>query len=83
METCGQPVHNVGWSIRTMQQEVVTEALKASPAIGVVVAHKIAGFQINEWVGLVTCAYIVLQAAYLVWKWVREARRKGEEDAID
>lgn len=35
----------------------------------------------NEWVAIATLLYIALQAAYLAWKWIREATaRLAEED---
>lgn len=66
-----------------MQHEVAQEALKASPAVAVVVAHKVAGLQISEWVAILTGLYIVMQMAYLGWKWWREAHRKEPSDEAD
>lgn len=30
---------------------------------------------LNEWVAVATILYIIMQGAYLVWKWRRDARR--------
>jgi hypothetical protein len=32
---------------------------------------------LNHWVALATLGYILLQAAYLIWKWRREAVAKN------
>jgi hypothetical protein len=58
---------------REMKQEVSTQVVHAAPAVAGTV---IAGLTLNEWVAILTGIYVVLQAAYLVWKWVREARSK-------
>lgn len=35
---------------------------------------------LNEWVAVATFIYVVLQAAYLLWKWRRELNGKGKGD---
>lgn len=32
------------------------------------------GLTANEWVAVATISYITLQAAYLIWKWRKEAK---------
>lgn len=58
--------------------DVAVVAAKVSPVALVTVT----GLTLNEWVAVVTIAYIVIQAAYLVWKWRRDFRAskapKGE-----
>lgn len=41
----------------------------------------VAALTLNEWVMIASLAYIVLQAAYLIRKWVREERRRSTRDA--
>ncbi len=55
-------------------------ALKTAPMVAVAGASA-AGWGVQEWMYAGTLGYIVLQAGYLVWKWVREwrkARKEGE-----
>lgn len=55
-----------------MKAETVIESAKAAPAIGGTI---VAATTLNEWVAIATLAYIGLQAAFLIWKWRKEAKR--------
>lgn len=50
-------------------------AVKSSPPLAAVGAMA-TGMTLNNWVAVATLVYVVLQAAYLVWKWARELRAK-------
>lgn len=54
-----------------MIQEVRVETIKTVPALAGAAVY---GITLNEWVAIATLIYIGLQAAYLIWKWVREAQ---------
>lgn len=56
-----------------MKHEVSTQVVHAVPAVAGAV---IAGLTLNEWVAILTGVYVITQTAYLIWKWVREARGK-------
>lgn len=43
--------------------EIGAAGLKASPPVAAAV------FTMNEWVAIATVLYILLQGAYLLWKW--------------
>ena len=43
------------------------------PSAVIVTAH-LSGMTLQDWVSAVGIAFIALQAAYLIWKWRREAR---------
>jgi len=49
-----------------MQHEIAVEAAKASPALGGTIYYY---FTMNEWVGLLTAIYILVQMAFLIHKW--------------
>lgn len=53
-------------------------ALKTAPMVAVVGASA-AGWGVQEWMYAGTLGYIVLQAGYLVWKWIREWRKSRSE----
>lgn len=55
----------------SVKHEAVTEAIKSVPAVSGAVVSAVT---LNEALGIVTIGYILLQAAYLVWKWRRESR---------
>lgn len=56
----------------SMKTETTIETAKAVPAIGGAMLYSVT---LNEAVALATLVYIVLQVAYLIWKWRREAVR--------
>ncbi|WP_375591611.1 hypothetical protein [Chitiniphilus eburneus] len=57
---------------QTAVHDVQIAGAKVLPAVGGMVATD---FTLNEMVALCTLLYIALQAAYLLWKWRREATR--------
>jgi len=56
-----------------MKQETAVESFKAIPAVGGAI---VAGITLNEAVMWATLFYILLQGAYLIWKWRREAKKQ-------
>ena len=56
--------------------DLMTAAAKSTPPLAVS-ASAAAGVPLNAWVMLLTAAYLVLQIAYLIWKWHRDATRPG------
>lgn len=58
-----------------MRAEIPQEGLKAAPPVAVTAWAWVAGLTLDKWVALATLTYIVLQAGYLIWKWVREIRK--------
>lgn len=59
-----------------MRMEVASESLKATPPVTITALAWMNALTLNEVVALATLGYIALQAGYLIWKWVREARKK-------
>lgn len=55
-----------------MKVETSIESAKAAPAI---IGAAFSALTMNHLVAGATLAYIILQAAYLIWKWRREAAR--------
>jgi proteasome assembly chaperone (PAC2) family protein len=58
-----------------IKQEVVTQVYNATPSLAVVGAFFMS-ISINEWASIAGICFIGLQAAYLVWKWHKEAKKK-------
>lgn len=57
-----------------LAQAVGVAAGKSAPPAGIVGLAAIGAIDMTFVVGLVTIGYIVLQAAYLLWKWNKERR---------
>lgn len=55
-----------------MKQDVAIEAAKAAPPVAISTLASVQGWDMSHWVGAATFAYVLLQAAYLAWKWWRE-----------
>ena len=53
--------------------EVGVEAAKAAPPAMVVASNKLLGLDLPTVVAIATLLYLVIQIAYLVWKWMNEA----------
>lgn len=66
-----------------VKEEAVSQAVKAIPAVTAAASTMVLGLTINEVLAVCSIAFIGLQAAYLIWKWMREAKREavksGEE----
>lgn len=54
--------------------DVLQAAGKSAPPV-LYVGVQLAGISLPDWVAIATLVYIVLQAAYLIWRWRRQARR--------
>lgn len=54
--------------------EKLRDLFKASAQIAPVTIYAIT---LNQAVGIATFVYFVLQSAFLIWRWRREAKKKG------
>jgi len=65
-----------------VNNEIPVEAIKAVPPVAASAAVASGWWSDpNHWVVAATLAYIALQSAYLVWKWVRQARNGIVEES--
>lgn len=60
-----------------MRDQTFAEAAKGTPAV---VGTIYSAVTLNETVAALTCIYILLQIAYLTWKWRKEAK-SGKSDS--
>lgn len=58
-----------------LKQEIVAQAINSTPSVAFIWCTAILSITINQWLAVFSIAYIILQAAYLIWKWVREVRK--------
>jgi hypothetical protein len=56
-----------------MKHETSSQIVQAIPSVSVIGAT-ILGLSLPDWAALFAIAFVVLQAGYLVWKWIREAK---------
>jgi len=54
-----------------MKEDIQHRTIEAIPAV---VGTALSIITLNQVVALATIAYILLQAAYLIWKWCKEAK---------
>lgn len=59
-------------SVGGVMKEFQVESAKALPAVSGVAIY---GFTLNEMVAVATLAYVILQSAYLICKWIKESRK--------
>jgi len=59
-----------------MNPDIISEAAKSAPPAAVTVVATASGISLNNFIGVATLFYIVLQAGYLVWKWRRDIKRE-------
>lgn len=64
-----------GHVIAHQGSDIAAAAGKSSPAVAVSAAA-LAGVPLEQWAIILTIIYLVLQIAYLGWKWLRELRAK-------
>lgn len=62
-----------------MKSEFAGEAQAAVAKLSVpavVAGSSVAGWGPSDWMYALTAVYVVIQGAYLLWKWWREAKKK-------
>lgn len=59
--------------MKNTQSDLAEQVVRGAPAAAGAVATAVT---LSEWVGVVTITYVILQAAYLIWKatWERQER---------
>ena len=59
-----------------VKHEIASQVAMAAPAVTAATTTLVLGLTLNEVLAVASIAFIALQAAYLIWKWRREAKRK-------
>jgi hypothetical protein len=57
-----------------VKHETTNQLVQAIPAASAIGATLL-GLSLPDWAAIAGIAFIVLQAAYLVWKWIRDAKK--------
>jgi hypothetical protein len=65
------------------KSDIASEAAKAAPPVTVAGAT-IAGMQVNDLILWATLVYVVLQIAFLLYRWHKmHTTKKGDRDGVD
>jgi len=59
------------------KNELIVQGVSSTPAWAAVMTW-LFGVTLEKWVAVCGLVFLVLQAAYLVWKWRRDHRREAE-----
>jgi len=57
-----------------MNPDITTQAAKSAPPVLVSLIAFVAELSLNNVIGAVTLLYLLLQVAYLLWKWRNERK---------
>ena len=55
-----------------LKTEAATQGAYATPPLLVTAADQLGAISVNSYVAIATLVYVVMQAAYLGWKWYKE-----------
>ena len=60
------------------RHDLMSAAYQSAPGAAAAGGARVMGLPLSDWLVLASLAFVALQAAYLVWKWRRDARRDHE-----
>jgi predicted MFS family arabinose efflux permease len=60
------------------KHDVVIAGYQTAPGVGAAAGAHVAGLQLSDVLVISSIGFVLMQAAYLVWKWRRDARRELE-----
>lgn len=63
----------------SQKPELLKHAIEATPAAIAATAGPVFGFRWNDLAALLGCLFLVLQMAYLIWRWRRDVRRENRD----
>jgi hypothetical protein len=63
----------------SQKQELIKHAVEATPAAVAVTAGPVFGFTFNDVAALLGCIFLLMQMAYLIWRWCRDIRRERKD----
>lgn len=64
---------------QTLVKSAIAEGAKATPPVAVLATNAASGWSMSTVATAMTIAYVLLQAAYLVWRWRNESRDRREK----
>jgi hypothetical protein len=65
----------------SQKQELIKHAAEATPAAVAVTAGPVFGVTFSDVAAALGCIFLLLQMAYLLWRWRRDIRRERRNQA--
>lgn len=62
------------------KHDISVAAVQATPGAVVTAGSRFMGLAPSDILAVLSCTFIVLQIAYLIWKWRRDARHEDERE---
>ena len=70
------PFHTQRRAAVSQKNELIKNAVEAAPAAAAVTAGPVFGFALSDVTAVLGGIFLVLQMAYLIWRWRRDIRRE-------
>ena len=64
------------------RHDLANAAMQTAPGAAAAGGARVLGLPLSDWAVMATISFVVLQAAYLVWKWRRDYLREIERKAL-
>lgn len=58
------------------KQDIAVAVVHTTPGAASAGAARLGGLPLSDWAVIATIGFVVLQAAYLIWKWRRDYKRE-------
>lgn len=58
------------------KQDIAVAVVQTTPGAASAGAARLGGLPLSDWAVIATIGFVVLQAAYLIWKWRRDYKRE-------
>lgn len=65
------------------RHDAIVQTAAATPSIVAIVVTKLLSLPVEKWLGVAGIGFIVLQAAYLLWRWRRDIHRERRRLATE
>lgn len=60
------------------KHDITVAGYQTAPGAGAAAGARVAGLPLSDLLVIASMVFVLMQAAYLVWKWRRDARREEE-----
>lgn len=58
------------------KQDIAVAVVQTTPGAASAGAARLGGLPLSDWAVIATIGFVLLQAAYLIWKWRRDYKRE-------
>lgn len=64
------------------KQDIAVAIVQTTPGAASAGAARLGGLPLSDWAVIATIGFVVLQAAYLIWKWRRDYKREQAHEKL-